>query len=68
MDAKMWAILACLFVVASAENITEQNYTADTNSDQNYTESEEVPYNETSERTAFELIQDANNNTSKSMT
>ena len=68
MDARMWAILACLFAVASAEIITEQNYTAEINSDQNYTEPEEVPHNETSERTASELIQDANNITSKSMT
>lgn len=64
MDARIWAILACLFVVTSAEILTEQSDTKL----ENYTESEEVPHNNTSNKTAFEFIQEANKNTGKWMT
>ena len=63
----MWAILVCLFAVASTEHTTEKSYTESEKHtrEKNYTDSEEVALNTTSNSTAFELIQEANVETSK---
>lgn len=64
MDGRMWVILVCLFAFASTEHTTYTESKKHT-TEKNYTDSEEVARNTTSNSTAFELIQEANGETSK---